>query len=159
MKIKYFINQDIVNYKKVSMFIGTSFCDFKCCKQIGEDICLCQNSQISKSEWVQVPNDNIINQYLNNPLSESIVFGGLQPMLQFEEVYDIISKLRKHVDDVIVIYTGYYKEQIEDKIERLKQFKNIIVKFGRFIPNGEKHYDQILGVYLANKQQYAEKIS
>ena len=35
----------------------------------------------------------------------------------------------------------------------------IIIKYGRFIPNQQKHYDEILGVYLASDNQYAEKIS
>ena len=38
-------------------------------------------------------------------------------------------------------------------------FNNIIVKFGRFIPNQESHYDEILEVNLASPNQYARKIS
>ena len=40
----------------------------------------------------------------------------------------------------------------------LKKYKNIIVKFGRFIPNQEKQYDEVLGVYLASNNQYGEKL-
>ena len=48
---------------------------------------------------------------------------------------------------------------IEDKIEVLSHYKNIIVKFGRYIPNKEKVFDEVLGVYLANEEQHAERIS
>jgi len=34
---------------------------------------------------------------------------------------------------------------------------NIIVKFGRYRPNQEKHYDKILGVFLASDNQYAKE--
>jgi len=37
--------------------------------------------------------------------------------------------------------------------------KNIIIKYGRFIPDKEKHYDEVLGIYLASDNQYAERIS
>ena len=39
-----------------------------------------------------------------------------------------------------------------------KNFDNIIIKYGRFIPGQEKHYDKILGVYLASNNQYAERL-
>jgi hypothetical protein len=38
-------------------------------------------------------------------------------------------------------------------------FDNIIVKFGRFIPDDEKRFDEVLGVELASHNQYAEVIS
>ena len=40
-----------------------------------------------------------------------------------------------------------------------RYFKNIIIKFGRYIPNQQAHYDDILGVNLASNNQYAIKIS
>lgn len=46
-----------------------------------------------------------------------------------------------------------------DKFHVLSEYKNIVVKFGRYIPGQEKHYDEVLGVYLASDNQYAEKIS
>lgn len=29
----------------------------------------------------------------------------------------------------------------------------------RYIPNQEKHYDEVLGIYLASDNQYAEKLN
>ena len=46
-----------------------------------------------------------------------------------------------------------------DEIEELERCENIIVKYGRYIPDQEKHYDEVLGVYLASNNQYAERIS
>ena len=60
--------------------------------------------------------------------------------------------------DDIVIYTGYNKEELIDRIEWLSGFSNIIVKFGRYIPNQEKHFDEVLGIYLASDNQYAERL-
>ena len=39
------------------------------------------------------------------------------------------------------------------------KWENIIIKFGRYIPNQEKHYDDVLGIELASDNQYAEVIS
>ena len=159
MKVRNLIDQDIVNYKKTSMFISVCHCDFKCCKQLGLDVCICQNSPIAKSEIFEIQEEKLIKRYLDNELSCSIVFGGLQPFLQFEQVKSFIRKFRQKSDDEIIIYTGYYKDQIKGQIQQLKNYCNIIIKFGRYIPNGTAHYDQVLGVFLANKQQYAQKIS
>lgn len=159
MRIKTLLDEDVVNFKKTSMFIGTAFCDWKCCKQLGEDICLCQNSPIAGQKTIDFSNQKIVQRYLNNPLTNGIVIAGLEPFLQFDQVFDLIRLLREKTKDDIVIYTGYYKQQIKDQIEKLKQFKNIIVKFGRYKPNQPDHYDRLLGVRLANAEQYAQRIS
>ena len=81
-------------------------------------------------------------------------------MLQFEDIISFVKYFREHgCDDDIVIYTGYYENEIKDKIDILKQYKNIVVKFGRYIPNDTEHYDSVLGINLANKEQYGKKIS
>ena len=41
----------------------------------------------------------------------------------------------------------------------LKQYKNIYIKFGRYVPNQNEHYDEVLGVKLVSDNQYGEKIS
>lgn len=153
------MDQDIVNYKKMSMFIATCYCDFKCCKQLNLDICICQNSPIAKSKIVDISNQRIVKRYIKNKLTHAIVFGGLQPFKQFDEMVQLIKCFRQQTEDDIVIYTGYYENQLAQQINDLKQFKNIIIKFGRFVPGQEVHYDEVLGVSLANKQQYAKRIS
>ena len=57
---------------------------------------------------------------------------------------------------MIIIYTGYNKGDKQEIEQRLKLFKNIIIKYGPFIMNQEPHYDNILGVKLASDNQYAE---
>ena len=47
----------------------------------------------------------------------------------------------------------------EIAVEELKKYPNIVVKYGRYIPNSESHYDEVLGITLASSNQYAEKIS
>lgn len=153
------MDQDIVNYKKTSMFIATCFCDFKCCKELDLDICICQNSPIAKSKIIDMSNDRIVKRYLKNKLTHAIVFGGLEPFKQFDELFDLIKCFREKTEDDIIIYTGYYKNELEKEIEQLKQFKNIIIKFGRYIPNKNIRHDNILGVTLASDNQYAEKIN
>ena len=80
-------------------------------------------------------------------------------MLQFQELASFINEFRKVSEDDIVIYTGYYKEELKKEIELLKKYKNIIIKFGRYIPNRKSRYDEVLGITLVSDNQYAEKIS
>lgn len=157
MKIKNIKYEDFIQYKKCSMFIGTAFCDWKCCREAQCDIC--QNLPLAKSPTIDMDDNKIVQSYLTNPLTEAVVFGGLEPMDQFDELLALIKLFRKYTNDDIVIYTGYYKEEISEKIFELQKRSNIIVKFGRFKPNVNHIYDKILGIELSSDNQWAEKIS
>lgn len=158
MKIKSLIDEDFVNYKKPSMFISACYCDWKCCKEAGLDVCTCQNKDSYDTKIVDIPDSEIVNRYMNNPITKAIVIAGFEPMLQFEELCSLIEAFRERTNDDIIIYTGYYRNEQENELKRLAQYNNIIIKFGRFIPNQEKRFDEVLGVYLANKEQYAERL-
>lgn len=159
MKIISIKDEDFVNYRKASMFIGTATCNFKCCTELNLPISICQNSPLCKVSSKIVDNRTLVERYIKNPFTHAIVIGGLEPIDQFDELVDLIKAFRGKTEDDLVIYTGYYRNEVEDKIEALSKYKNIIVKFGRYIPNKEKVFDKVLGVYLANEEQHAEKIS
>ena len=157
MKIIDLIDEDFINYKKPSLFLALPFCTFKCEKECG--IQCCQNSSLARQPIIEISTEKLVQRYLENPISESVVMGGMEPLDSFDDVLNFISVLRKYSEDFVILYTGYYKSEIEDKIEQLQKFSNIIVKFGRFKPNEPHHTDPILGVELASTNQYAEKIS
>ena len=160
MRVKAIVAEDFVNYKLPSMFISTCFCDYKCCTELGLDIGVCQNAPLAQSENVEIPDQTIYEHFVNNPITKAVVIGGLEPMIQINEVVDLIKLFRNQGEDCpFVIYTGYYPNEIPEPLERLKQHKNIIVKFGRYIPDSQSKYDEILGVTLASSNQYAEIIS
>lgn len=160
IQTKGFVEEDFVQYKKPSMFIGTAYCDWKCCKELKIPITVCQNEPLAKSEILTIDNEVIYDRYISNPITHSIVIGGLEPMLQFEEVYNLIKLFRENgCEDDFVIYTGYYPEEVEDKIVELKKFPNIIIKFGRYVPDSKNKYDEILGITLASDNQYGVRIS
>ena len=94
-----------------------------------------------------------------NPLSHALVCIGLEPLDSWDDLKELIKFFRERTDDDIVIYTGYYEYEVPDKIQYLKQYKNIIVKFGRYIPHSTAHFSKTLGVKLASSNQYAIKIS
>lgn len=154
MEIKGLISEDFVNYKKPAMTIMFPRCTFKCSEVI------CQNSPLAKEKSIDIEIADIIKRYLNNPITESIVMQGLEPFDSWNDLLELVKQLRNiNCNDDIVIYTGYNLDEIGDKIHVLSEYKNIIVKFGRYIPNQERHFDKVLGVYLASDNQYAEKIS
>ena len=160
MRVKDILSEDFINYKLPSMFIATCFCDYKCCKEQGLNIGVCQNAPLSQNPNKEIDDEIIYNQFISNPISKVIVFGGMEPILQIEEIIDLIDLFRSKGDkSYFVIYTGYYPNEIKNELTKLKQYDNIIVKFGRFIPNQPSRYDEILGVTLASNNQYAEVIS
>ena len=160
MRTRGIIAEDFVNYKLPSLFISTAYCDFKCCKEGKFNKEVCQNAPLLESSIRDIPIETIYDNYINNPITKAVVIGGLEPMLQFNEVYELIHLFRTHnINCPFVIYTGYYPEEIEDKTTSLKPFNNIIFKFGRYKPNDVKRYDEVLGIELASSNQYGEQIS
>ena len=157
MKLRGLIDEDFVNYKKASMFLIFPHCTWKCEKECG--IKCCQNSSVAKLPIIEIETDKLIKRYLENPITHAIVLGGLEPLDSFDEVIELISKLRENSQDDIVIYTGYKEEELNQKLEILKKYPEIIVKFGRFIPNAKHRYDEVLGVELASENQFARRIS
>ena len=153
MKIKGLISEDFVNYKKPAMTIMFPCCNFKCGTEY------CQNSPLATTENMELDISDIVIRYLNNPITESVVMQGLEPFDSWNDLIELVDCLRRSTNDDIVIYTGYNKEEIINKVCLLSNYKNIIIKYGRYIPNQEKHYDEVLGVYLASSNQYAERIS
>ena len=157
MKLKGITDEDFVNYKKPSMFIAFPTCTFKCEKECGR-LC-CQNSSLATLNTIARPTTDIIDRYMDNPITSAIVCGGLEPLDSYDDLYSLISNLRIQSDDDVVVYTGYKKDEVEDKIRSLSTFKNVVVKFGRYVPGQEPHVDPVLGVRLASDNQYAERIS
>ena len=159
MKIIGIIDEDFVNYKKSSMIIEFPYCDLKCDKECGESVC--QNSSLLSQTIVDINTEKLVDRYLNNNITNAIVCQGLEPFNSFNDLYNLIKIIRVNynVCDDIVIYTGYEKNEIEEQVNELTKFKNIYIKYGRFIPNKEHHFDEVLGVELASPNQYAEKVS
>lgn len=163
MKIKGLKDEDYVNYKKPSMFIIFPYCSFKCDKENGCQ--LCQNSSLAHEPDIEISLGTLLDRYQNNPLTKAIVCGGLEPFDSPNDLISLVAAARdfREIDDDIVIYTGYTEEELAEKhpwIYRvITSYKNIIIKYGRFRPNEESHYDEILGVKLVSSNQYAKKVN
>ena len=157
MKIKGIQDVDFVNYKKISMFIAFPYCTFKCDKENGCN--LCQNSELVHQPTHDLPIPHILKLYKNNPLTKAIVCGGLEPFDSAEELLQLVTIAREdcEIKDDIVIYTGYTEEELNERaiFQTITDYDNIVIKFGRFRPNEEKHFDEELGVWLASNNQYA----
>ena len=157
MIIKELRDEDFVNYKKPSMFIGFPSCTFKCEAECG--VRCCQNSALAQAPNIDVSINTLIERYMDNPITKAIVCGGLEPFDSWDDLQCFILNIRYWSPDDIVIYTGYKEDEIQDKLEWLQYYGPIIIKFGRYIPNQQPHYDEVLGVKLASNNQYAKVIS
>lgn len=154
MKIKNIYYNDFINFGgHCSLTVAMPYCSFKCGKE------LCQNSSLAKAEIFDIPSEKIIQKFLQSEIMDAIVFQGLEPFDSWEEMLEFIILFRKKSFAPVVIYTGYNREEIsDDKITKLKELSNIIIKFGRYIPNQEAHYDSILKVKLVSDNQYAIEV-
>lgn len=152
--LKGIIDEDFVNYRVPSMTLEFPYCSFKC----GES--LCQNYALSGGENIKIDLDTLCARYMSNFITEAVVCQGLEPLDSFEELLEFIDVLRNkyHCADDVVIYTGYDKDEISEQIELLSGFENIVVKYGRYLPDQKPHLDEVLGVNLASDNQYAERL-
>ena len=163
MYIKGLQDEVFNDYRKPSMQIVFPYCDFKCDRENGCH--LCQNSELAHAPLIYMNTDDLIKRYLANPITKAIVCGGLEPFDSIGDLVGLIVRLRDDYkcNDDIVIYTGYTEKEIKEKFlllyNQLQVYPNLIIKFGRFIPNQEPHYDEVLGIKLASDNQYAKRIS
>ena len=160
MRVKTIVDEDFSNYKKGAMFIGTTSCDGKCCHEAGLPLSVCQNDGWRESAPIVIDDNDLCRRYLENPLTSAVVIGGLEPFEQLGEVLRFIRILRTNYqcNDDIVIYTGFVPCEVASDLELLSAYPNIIVKFGRYIPDCEPVYDETLGVPLASPNQFARRL-
>ena len=159
IKLINIIDEDFVNYKVPTMSLLFPYCSMKCNIEAGREVC--QNTSLCNSSLIEVSIEALCERYLKNPISKAICCYGMEPFDSHIELFNFISILRHeyHCNDTIVIYTGYTEDECQRFIKVLKTFDNIIIKFGRFIPNSEKKYEELLGVELASSNQYAKLIN
>lgn len=153
MKIRGLNDYDIINYKEPTLFIAFPYCKFKCDADFGSKIC--QNGELIKEPVIDISLTQIFNIYKSNPLIKGITCGGLEPFDSFDDLKRLCNAFRDFSNDILIIYTGYRELEIHSKVEELKKIGNLIIKFGRYIPNAASRYDNILGVTLASENQYA----
>lgn len=171
MKVKGITDECFTDYKLPSMYIAFPHCNFKCDFENKGNYC--QNSQLAKEPDIEISKEEILRRYIDNPITKAIVLGGLEP---FDSEFDLLpfidcARRQFKIKDPIVIYTGYTEDELDTgnfgKVKdtdlqrsywnNIKNSGNIIVKFGRYRPNHNKHFDEILGVYLASNNQYAKE--
>lgn len=150
------IDESFTEYKLPHMLVAFPSCTFKCDKENGSRVC--QNWELAKAPKITVEAEDVAARYVSNDLTKAVVFAGLEPFDSFKEMVLLIDEIRKLSDDDIVIYTGYNEDEIDKMLKAISEYRNIVVKFGRYRPGQEKHRDEVLGVELASDNQYAERI-
>lgn len=146
------IRETFNDYKKSTLYLCGSICTLNCPD--------CFHSHLKKEHPTTLSKEQLLEKYIIPTSAEAILFSGLNWFEQSEELYSLIKFIRdNHIQKDIVIYTGFEKSVITQEIEKLKQFPNIIIKYGRYNENLPKRYDEVLGITLASSNQNAEKIS
>lgn len=166
MQVKGIEFENWSHYKECAMFIACPYCSFKCDNECGMSVC--QNSKLALEPIVEIDIDKLAQSYCKTSISKAIVFAGLEPFDSPSELLFAINIFRKYTNDPIIIYTGYTKEELLQQNSHsanvlrnfsyncILQINNIIIKYGRFIPNKNSKYDKNLGVTLASENQYSE---
>lgn len=159
MKLKTIVEESFEYYREPVMLLAFPTCTFKCCREAGLPITTCQNEPWCRQPDYEYTNEEIIERYLTNSFVHGLCCGGFEPLDSFNELFSFLKDFRKVTDDVCIVYTGYNPEEKEEEVKQLAQFKNVIIKYGRFCPGDKPHEDPVLGVTLASDNQYAIKIS
>lgn len=141
------------DYKDSAILFSAIDCDWKCCREYGQSIC--QNQKMHGQREVILPFSRVLETICNS-YTDAVIFGGLEPMLQADELVQCIEYLRQQgMSRPIIIYTGYYPHEINtDTLIRLANC-HVIMKFGRYDPSYEPKFDDILGITLASGNQFS----
>lgn len=155
MKIKGLTDINFTDYKLPSLYIATPYCSFKCDKECGRAVC--QNSALATEPVLSISNTTLIQIYQANPITQAFVFGGLEP-LDSSDLLETIEELQARAHPRrTVIYTGYTEEEVLMGHPQILSLSNLVVKYGRFVPDQPAHFDPVLGVNLASPNQYAKE--
>jgi hypothetical protein len=158
MILKGIVDEDFVQYKKPCMTLMFPRCSFKCEQRLKEKIC--QNSSLALSPDIEVNTYDVVKRFFNSKISKVLCCSGLEPFDSPEDLNKLITLLRFcDYENEIIIYTGYTEEEVIENFSWIFAHKNLIIKFGRFIPNSEHIFDEILGVELMSNNQYAKHIN
>ena len=93
--LKGVVMEDFVNYAKPSLFLITCKCDWKCCHEANIPITVCQNEPVVRQATKEFLISSIYKAYIDNEITKAVVIGGLEPILQFEEVLSLLDYFRK----------------------------------------------------------------
>lgn len=159
MLIKGITDEVFSDYSKISMLIAVPKCTTRCWERLNLSPTICQNHHLHKEPNLNISNKDIIDKYIKNPLTKAVVFGGMDSWDSLDEVIEFIKEFRQVSEDDCVLYTGKELDIIEKDFDRLKEFKNIYVKYGHYNPTLEPIVDDLTGVKLASSNQKFVKIS
>ena len=149
------------DFKLPMLLVAMPYCDWKCCIEQNIPITTCQNNHLDLERVNHITNEELTKKILNNILVDGVIFGGLETInkFSFPEILDFVEYFRSQSDKPIVIYTGYYPDEILDEVTQLQKYNNIYMKFGRFKINSKTKYDGVLGITLSSENQFGIKIS
>ena len=163
MRVRKLLTERFQDYKVPSMYLAACFCDWKCCP---DKPYVCQNNPVANLPVTDIPDDEILDIYLSDPITEAIIIAGLEPLLQANEVCSLIRRAAERaIRTTFVIYTGYTVCEARDigffdelKATGYGKDVQVIIKYGRYVPDQQPHFDEVLGVDLVSDNQYAEII-
>ena len=156
MLIKGIKDECLNDFKQIGTLIIFPNCNFKCDHDCGRHVC--QNSHLAKEPVMEFPIAKIIKRHLESDFSTALICGGLEPLDSINDLYALIKEFRQVSNDPVVIYTGYTEDEANNILgwDDIKWLGNLYVKYGRFIPDQQPHFDEILGVNLASDNQYGK---
>jgi hypothetical protein len=160
MNIKGIKDEVFNDYNKISMLIICPKCTVRCYAEHNLPPEICQNNHLHKTLTYNIDNQKIIERYLSNPLTEAVIFGGLDSWDSVEEILIFINDFRKVCNDDIVLYTGRYitEDIVQKHLHKFNGLSNVYIKFGRYIPSLKPIVDKLTNVTLASSNQYFYKV-
>lgn len=108
---------------------------------------------------IDVDDERIYEIFSENPITKCVVIGGLEPMIQMNEIVALIKLFReKGCECRFIIYTGYVPNELVKEVDILSNLGAITVKFGRYNPLLPPVFDNTLGVELVSNNQFAVQL-
>ena len=136
-------------------FIGTLLVANSCNLQCKD----CLNEHLKKEKPNLMTVDNIFKEVSKYPLTQGIIFGGLEWSEQPEDLIELV-KYFTLKNYKIIIYTGLTKDKFNERCQNLFfiDFKNdFYIKYGKYNNSLKTDENIHFGINLASKNQYIVK--
>jgi len=152
MKIRY----KSITHERVedAPFVGALVCALDCnigCKG-------CFNQSLKEAPIFYKKADEIMDEIMSNPFNEGVILAGLEWSLQPTELLALVKSATVRNMPVIV-YTGHDINTFLRRVPLIKQFTEVLVKYGAYDESKLSLTHEAYGIKLASTNQHIDSIA
>ncbi|MCH4890037.1 radical SAM protein [Acidaminobacter sp. JC074] len=135
-------------------FVGALVCALDCnigCKG-------CFNQSLKEAPIFYKKADEVLDEIMSNPFNEGVILAGLEWSLQPSELMAMIkSCASKNIP--VIVYTGHKIETFLRRVPKIKNYPEVLIKYGAYDESKLSLTHEAYGVRLASTNQNIQSVA